>query len=106
MQDHIIYLEIDFRGRRKLPDTTAKIVTDLWTVIQYIATALVGVVGWIVRRLIKRIDTIEENYIQKADMSDIKAELRDGFRSVSGEIRHTHERIDAMLMQDRKRHGE
>lgn len=84
--------------------------TQLWEWIKTAATFLVAAMGWIIQRQIKRIDKIEENYVSKdmfnSSMESLRRDIQMGFERISNEVRNTNSRIDAMLMQDRKKNGD
>lgn len=81
--------------------------TQLWEWIKTAATFLVAAIGWIVQRQIKRIDKIEESYVSKDlfnnSMDSLSRDIKSGFDRISSDVRNTNSRIDAMLMQDRKK---
>jgi len=60
-----------------------------------VATGIMGFMGWMGKRQVKRIDDIEKNYVSKDDFNattnSLRTEIHEGNKG-------THERLDKMMM--------
>lgn len=61
--------------------------------LQFIFAPFLAVGGWIMKRLHARVDIIEQNYVNKQDMRDMREEMRDGFKGINDDIKRGLERI-------------
>lgn len=73
---------------------------DMWEAIKALFMGLFALLGWQATRQIKRIDKMEENYVDEHDYNEtikaLRAEIKDGFEK-------THARIDQLLLRDKDR---
>ena len=86
-----------------MPDGTTSIAISAWEWLKGVVILIIGLLGWSVKRQIKRVDTIEENYVDKTTLNDIVGALRNDFKNhadrVEEGITRTHERIDKVLLK-------
>ncbi len=84
-----------------MPDGTTSIAINAWEYIKGVVILILGILGWSVKRQIKRVDHIESHYVDKDTLNNVVGSLRNDFRNhatrMENSMTRTHERIDKLL---------
>ncbi len=91
-----------------MPLSDLTITEQLWDGMKYLLMLLLGILGFNVRRLVNRVDTLEEKKAEMAALnattsgirSDIKEctkRMSDDIHELRGDIRDVHKRIDQIV---------
>jgi len=92
-----------------MPDGTSTIIQATWEVIKYPIILIMGLLGFNLKRLVERVDKIDDEYTNEEDfnktVSSFRTDMKDGFKQVEDgykeghkelrqDIRNMHARID------------
>jgi len=81
-----------------MPESLVSIPSEVWLWIKqaflFILSGFLGILGFNVRRQIKRMDELDQGAVRRHELAELKKELREGFHSL-------HERIDRLYRGER-----
>ncbi len=84
-----------------MPDGTTSIAINAWEYLKGVVILILAILGWSVKRQIKRVDQIENNYVDKDTLNNAVLSLRNDFKAhatrMENGMTRTHERIDKLL---------
>ena len=73
-----------------MPESNIGLAAQVWEIIRYPFAMLVALITWLTGRQIRRVDSIEKNYVSTETLNRSVESLR-------GDIKGIHSRLDSFI---------